>query len=86
METAENIYHALNRAGVESVIDDRPDRAGVKFNDADLVGYPIRITVGAKGLAAGKVELYLRRKGETIMVPLDEVVETVKAMLQVMVN
>ncbi|SFR01692.1 proline--tRNA ligase [Desulfoscipio geothermicus] len=84
METAEKIYHALNRAGVESVVDDRPDRAGVKFNDADLVGYPIRITVGAKGLAAGKVELYLRRQGETIMVPLDEVVETVKAKLQVM--
>lgn len=82
MDAAEKIYNELNDAGVETVIDDRPDRAGVKFKDADLVGYPMRITVGAKGLADGKVELYLRRKGDTLMVQLDNLVEVVKSALQ----
>ncbi len=84
MQVAESIYNALNIAGVETVIDDRPERAGVKFNDADLVGYPVRVTVGSKGLANGEVELYLRRDGETVLVPLDDVVDVVKARLRLM--
>lgn len=82
MQVAESIYCALNEAGVETIIDDRPERAGVKFNDADLVGYPVRITVGSKGLAGGQVELTLRRDGETLMVPLNDVVDAVKAKLK----
>jgi prolyl-tRNA synthetase len=81
MQVAEIIYNDLNAAGVETVIDDRPERAGVKFNDADLVGYPVRVTVGSKGLANGQVELYMRRDGETVLVPLNNVVGAVKAKL-----
>lgn len=81
VDTAESIYQSLVAAGVETVIDDRPERAGVKFKDADLVGYPIRITVGAKGLAEGKVELYSRIEGQTAMVSLSDVVHAVKSKL-----
>ncbi|AGL01287.1 proline--tRNA ligase [Desulfoscipio gibsoniae] len=82
MQAAETIYNDLNDAGVETVIDDRPERAGVKFNDADLVGYPLRVTVGSKGLANGQVELYMRRNGETVLVPQDDVVNAVKTKLR----
>ncbi|WP_347490857.1 proline--tRNA ligase [Desulfoscipio sp. XC116] len=81
MQAAETIYNSLKDAGVQTVIDDRTERAGVKFNDADLVGYPLRITIGSKGLANGRVELYMRRAGETLMVPLSDVVDVVKAKL-----
>ncbi len=84
LQAAETIYNGLNATGVETVIDDRPERAGVKFNDADLVGYPVRVTVGSKGLANGQVELYLRRDGETVLVPLNNVVGAVKAKLRQM--
>jgi len=79
--TAESIYRQLMEIGVEAVLDDRPERAGVKFKDADLVGYPLRITVGDKGLAAGQVELTIRQTGEMKMIPLDEVVDAVKSNL-----
>lgn len=76
VRVAEELYQSLQQSGVEVVIDDRPERAGVKFKDADLVGYPIRITVG-KGLAEGKVELYSRLEQETVMLPPDNVVAAV---------
>ncbi|SFG49752.1 prolyl-tRNA synthetase [Desulfotomaculum arcticum] len=82
VQTAEKLYQDLVAAGIETVLDDRPDRAGVKFKDADLVGYPFRITVGSKGLAEGKVEFYSRCKGEVAMVPLNNIVETVRSWLQ----
>jgi len=81
MQAAEAIYHDLNNAGVEAVIDDRSERAGVKFNDADLVGYPLRITVGSKGIVNGEVELFQRHNGETMLVSLNDVVEAVKSKL-----
>ncbi|WP_027363808.1 proline--tRNA ligase [Desulfotruncus alcoholivorax] len=82
VQAAEKLYQDLVAAGVETVLDDRPERAGVKFKDADLVGYPFRITVGSKDLAEGKVELYSRRKGAVAMVPLEDIVKTVKSELQ----
>jgi len=57
---AEDIFLQLSTAGVETIIDDRDERAGVKFADADLIGYPIQIVVGKKGLSAGNVEIKLR--------------------------
>jgi len=84
MQAAEAIYNDLNNAGVETVIDDRPERAGVKFNDADLVGYPLRITVGSKGLTNGEVELFQRHNGETMLVPLNGVVDAVKYKLSLL--
>ena len=67
---AEGIYHTLQRAGITVLFDDREDRAGVKFNDADLIGCPIRITVGEKALKDGMVELKPRREKENRLVRL----------------
>jgi prolyl-tRNA synthetase len=78
-EAAETIYAELTAAGVEVLLDDRDERAGVKFNDADLVGIPLRITIGPRALAEGNVELKGRREAEASAVALGEVVETVAA-------
>ena len=73
MSLAEDIYKKLLAAGVEVVLDDRDERAGVKFKDADLLGFPIRITVG-KAAADGKVEYKLRRGGDMELIDADEAV------------
>ncbi len=61
--------------------DDRDERAGVKFNDADLLGIPIRLTVGGKGLKNGIVEMKLRRNGEERELPLATLVDEVQALI-----
>ena len=61
---AEKIYGELKTAGVDVLLDDRRERAGVKFKDADLIGYPLRITVGPKALEEDKIEVRARRTGE----------------------
>jgi prolyl-tRNA synthetase len=66
----DELYAALWAAGVETLIDDRDERAGVKFNDADLLGIPWRITIGPRGLKAGTVELKARRDAEAREVPI----------------
>jgi prolyl-tRNA synthetase len=60
MKIAEQIYAELSKAGIDVIIDDRDERPGVKFKDADLVGFPIRVGVGEKSLAKGEVEIKLR--------------------------
>lgn len=70
-QKAEAIYEELKKASVEAVIDDRNERPGVKFKDADLIGYPLRVVVGPKTLAEGKLEVKVRRTGEVQMLPLD---------------
>jgi len=70
---ADEVVAALAKAGVEVLYDDRDERAGVKFKDADLLGIPIRISVGKKGLAEGKVEWKLRSGKDVTLVPLAEV-------------
>ncbi len=82
VETAEMLYLELKRLGVEVVIDDRDERAGVKFKDADLVGYPIRVTIGSKTLANGQVELRERKTGETQLVLVAELAGQVKAIVE----
>lgn len=72
-KAAEEVVAALGKEGVEVLFDDRDERAGVKFKDADLLGIPIRVAVGKKGLAAGNVEWKLRRGGAVELVPLGEV-------------
>jgi len=72
-KAADEIADALAAAGVEVLHDDRDERAGVKFKDADLVGIPIRIAVGKKGLAEGKAEWKLRGSKQVELVPLAEV-------------
>ena len=77
-DAGERAYQALLDAGVDVIIDDRPDRAGVKFSDAELVGIPFRITIGKRGLAAGTAELTDRATAETVMVPLDDIAKHVR--------
>jgi prolyl-tRNA synthetase len=77
-EVSEAIYGQLLDAGVEVLIDDRDERPGFKFKDADLIGIPLRIVVGSKNLAEGKVELKIRKTGEVMLLPIAEAVEKVK--------
>ncbi len=79
LEAAEKIYRELEAAGVEVLLDDRDERAGVKFNDADLIGIPIRVTVGARGLEKGVVEVKWREKEERVDVEVGELVGYVQA-------
>lgn len=79
LPAAQGLYEKLQAAGLSVLFDDRNDRAGVKFNDADLVGCPIRITVGERGLQNGMVEVKRRSGGEVEQVLLDVIVKTVKA-------
>lgn len=81
VQIAEQLYQELNQAGVETIIDDRAERPGVKFKDADLVGYPLRIVVGGKAVEEGVVEVRQRRSGATELIPVTEVKEQVKKLL-----
>src|SRR5262249_14266666 len=74
-EAGERIYQALRAAQAGGIICDRVERAGVKFRDVELVGIPLRVTVGKRGLADGVVELTDRASGETERVPVTEVVK-----------
>ncbi len=81
-QSAEKIAGALAQAGVEVLWDDREERAGVKFKDADLIGVPIRISVGKRGLAQGKVEWKLRGAKEVELVPVEEVAAKAAVLVQ----
>ncbi len=72
LDVAESIWSDLAARGVEVVIDDRDERAGVKFNDADLVGWPFQVVVGKKGLAEGVVEIKVRSSGERLTIPVGD--------------
>ena len=81
VETAERLYETLGEAGVEVVLDDRDERAGVKFADAELIGYPLALVVGKKGLANGVVEAKFRHSGERREVAVDEAAAAVPGLL-----
>ena len=72
MNAAKKLYDAMEEKADEVVLDDRNERAGIKFKDADLIGYPVRVTIGKKWQQSGNVEIRLRRSGETIEVPYEE--------------
>lgn len=79
---AEEIYMQLKKVGLETVIDDRNERPGVKFKDADLIGYPLRVVVGPKTLTEGKLEVKIRKTGEIRYLPLDgDYVQDIKNIL-----
>jgi prolyl-tRNA synthetase family II len=78
---AESIYDDLRTAGTEVLIDDRDERPGVKFKDAELTGIPIRVAVGGRDLADGVVEVVSRETGEKERVPVDQVVTRVRELL-----
>ena len=77
-KAGESVYEQLTAAGVEVIIDDRAERAGVKFRDAELTGIPLRVTVGKRGLADGAVEITRRATGETVRVGLGDVLAHVR--------
>lgn len=81
LDVAETVWSGLALEGIEVVIDDRDERAGVKFADADLIGWPFQIVVGKKGLAAGIVELKVRATGERAEVPLEQAVAHVAGLV-----
>jgi prolyl-tRNA synthetase len=77
MDAAEDIYTALEEKGFEVLMDDRDERAGVKFKDADLIGIPYRIIIGEKNLKEGFVELKERKTGKAEKVKVEEAVERI---------
>jgi len=81
VEAADDLYTTLHDAGIDVLFDDRPERPGVKFNDMDLIGFPIRVVLGKRGLEAGEVELSLRMDGEKRATPISEMVPAVQALL-----
>ncbi len=78
---SETLYAGLRAAGVDVLYDDRDQRPGVKFKDADLIGVPWRVVVGAKALAGGEVELSARRDRERELVPVDAAIARVEERL-----
>lgn len=81
MRIAEKMYADLRAAGIETVLDDRKERPGVKFKDADLIGYPVRITVGPKTVNEDVVEVKIRRSGEVSIYTQADYLENVKRIL-----
>ena len=78
---AEEIYEELRAAGVDVLLDDRRERAGVKFNDCDLIGYPVRIAIGPKTIENGTIEVKIRKSGELVNFARDTYLKGVKDML-----
>ncbi len=77
MAASETLYEELLAAGIDVIFDDRNERPGVKFKDAELIGIPLRVAIGPKSLEAGEVEFTDRATGETTAVGLDAIAETV---------
>jgi prolyl-tRNA synthetase len=83
---AQSLYDQLRAAGVEVLFDDRDERPGVKFKDADLIGLPLRVTVSERSLKAGGVEFKRRDGADRESVPLDEVVGRVQSEMQALLS
>jgi prolyl-tRNA synthetase len=79
--TAEDLYATLQTAGLDALLDDRDVRPGVKFKDSELIGIPVRVSVGARDLAEGVVEVTSRATGEKDRVPLSGVTARVRELL-----
>lgn len=82
MAAAGKLYEDMEDSRDEVVLDDRNERAGIKFKDADLIGYPVRVTIGKKWQQSGCVEIKIRRSGEVVEVPLEEAKAKVQEILQ----
>jgi prolyl-tRNA synthetase len=80
-EVADRLYHELQKLSVEVLFDDRDERPGVKFKDGDLIGVPLRVTLGAKGLEKGQVELRWRRDGKTEEISIGEAAQNIQAIV-----
>lgn len=81
LQMAEKIYTELNANGIEAILDDRNERPGVKFIDADLIGYPLRIVIGPKTLSENKLEVKVRKTGEQLHLIPEMYIENIKQLL-----
>ncbi len=79
---AEQLYRQLGSNNIEVLLDNRPERAGVKFKDADLIGIPVRVTVGRQGLAEGKIEIKLRRESDRQTIPIADASQRIEAIVR----
>ncbi|HEX9135338.1 MAG TPA: His/Gly/Thr/Pro-type tRNA ligase C-terminal domain-containing protein, partial [Nitrospirota bacterium] len=82
VRAGERISTVLEAEGIDVLLDDRDERPGVKFKDNDLIGVPVRVTLGPRKLKEGKAEIYVRAKRETVDVALDEVAPRVRPLLE----
>lgn len=82
LDLAEEIYLELRESGIDALLDDRPERAGVKFKDCDLIGYPMRITISPKTFETNSIEVKVRRSGEVSELPRTDYLEQVKKILE----
>ena len=82
IEAADSLYDQLNAAGLSTLFDDRSETAGVKFNDADLLGLPVRVVVSPRNLRQGVVEIKERSSGDAITVPTGEAVEVISGLIE----
>jgi prolyl-tRNA synthetase len=80
-DAADKLYQELQQCGVDVLLDDRDERPGVKFKDADLVGIPLRVTIGAKSLDKGCYELRWRRDGKTDEIPVGDAAQAIKSLI-----
>jgi prolyl-tRNA synthetase len=81
MKEAQKIYDSLKGLGIDVLLDDRDERPGVKFKDADLIGFPIHVVVGKKGLKDGKIEIKTRQDQNKTLQPTDKAVTAIQALL-----
>ena len=81
-EKAFTVYAELKKAGIEVILDDRDERPGVKFKDADLIGYPVRVVIGKKTLDNGQIEVKARKTGNVQMLPADDFVDGIRTVLE----
>ncbi|MBQ7478009.1 MAG: proline--tRNA ligase [Selenomonadaceae bacterium] len=79
---AEDVYGEMKQAGIDVLLDDRPERAGVKFKDCDLIGYPVRIAIGPKALEEGMVEVKVRKTGEMFLYKRETCLGEVRKLLE----
>jgi prolyl-tRNA synthetase len=80
-DAADKLFEELRQSGVDVLLDDRDERPGVKFKDADLIGIPLRVTIGAKGLEKGSVELRRRRDGKTDEIAMADATKQIQTLI-----
>ena len=80
-DLSEKLYADLHRAGIEVLYDDRDETAGVKLNDADLMGLPLRVVVSSRNLTNGEIEIKLRSEKESRLVKIEKACETVTSLI-----
>ena len=82
VNTSENIYQTLRGSGIEVLLDERDERPGIKFKDADLIGMPIHIIIGEKNLKEGKAEIKIRKSNKRIIVPVSDMEKQVRELIK----